>query len=225
MTRYVMREGLSFCEAGGRLVFLDVRNDRYLRLPLALERTLVAYLSSETETDLDVGELITRGFLVEASAIPSYASEAAQEPARSAMELSPARATIRLLDIFEVLVIVLSTRLRLRFHPLHRVLDSLKRTPDQSADHRPTARAPQTQQILDAAARFRQIRLYIPVGMRCLIDSIAMARFLKRRNLDVQIVFGVAVDPFSAHCWVQAGDLVLNDTWGNVTSHVPIRVV
>lgn len=224
MTRYMVREDLSFCEVGGRLVFLDVRNDRYFRLPLSLERTLVAYLSPETKTDLDVRELITRGFLVKAPTISSCAGKAAQEPARSAMELSPARATIRLVDIVEVLVIVLSTRLRLRFHPLHQVLDSLKRTPDRSADQGPTARAPETQ-ILDAAARFRQIRLYIPVGMRCLIDSIAMARFLKRRKLDVQIIFGVASDPFSAHCWVQAGDLVLNDTWGNVTSHVPIRVV
>ena len=59
----------------------------------------------------------------------------------------------------------------------------------------------------------------------CLLDSIALVRFLARRGLYAQLVFGVTDDPFSAHCWVQAGDLVLNDTVGDVSAHTPIRVI
>jgi len=38
-------------------------------------------------------------------------------------------------------------------------------------------------------------------------------------------VFGVKLNPFSAHCWVQAGDIVLNDAIDHVTIHTPILVV
>jgi Transglutaminase-like superfamily len=38
-------------------------------------------------------------------------------------------------------------------------------------------------------------------------------------------VFGVNADPFEAHCWVQAGSVVLNDTLGRVSSFTPIMSV
>jgi hypothetical protein len=38
-------------------------------------------------------------------------------------------------------------------------------------------------------------------------------------------VFGVNADPFEAHCWVQAGNVVLNDTVAWVSGFTPIMVV
>jgi len=52
-----------------------------------------------------------------------------------------------------------------------------------------------------------------------------LVRFLARRRLSASIVFAVTTNPFNAHCWVQSGDLVLNDTVGNAILHTPIRVV
>ncbi|MNN96111.1 hypothetical protein D3C81_2150420 [compost metagenome] len=52
-----------------------------------------------------------------------------------------------------------------------------------------------------------------------------MAKFLARRGLHADVVFGVIGDPFSAHCWLQAGTLVLNDSIGNIDTYTPIRAI
>lgn len=39
------------------------------------------------------------------------------------------------------------------------------------------------------------------------------------------LVFGVKLDPFSAHCWVQIGDLLLNDRADQVARFRCVRVL
>jgi hypothetical protein len=79
--------------------------------------------------------------------------------------------------------------------------------------------------LLAAADAFLKARKLVPVGTSCLLDSLAMAKFLNRRCMRVNVVVGVTGDPFSAHCWVQAGHMVLNDALGNVRIYSPIRVL
>lgn len=219
MVRYVLHDDLSFCHAGGRLVFLDVGSDRYLRLPPTLESALVRYLATGSSSDADVSELVARSILVKRSE-SSAERPSIVTPTRSAMEAPHPAPRVTLLQTLEVLGLVIHTQMTLKRSPFKEMLDVLSgSTPG------PRTIAPFLErQVIDAAAAFRRVRLYVPVGMRCLIDSVAMARFLRRRGAHVHVVFGVTVDPFSAHCWVQAGDLVLNDTLGNATSHIPIRV-
>jgi hypothetical protein len=49
-----------------------------------------------------------------------------------------------------------------------------------------------------------------------------MLDFLDRRGARASIVFGVTGTPFKAHCWVQLGDQLLNDSLDNVTPFTPI---
>jgi hypothetical protein len=81
------------------------------------------------------------------------------------------------------------------------------------------------QPLLQAATTFRLARKYVPLATTCLLDSLALMKFLARRHLHANLVFGVTNDPFTAHCWVQAGDLALNETVGDATARTPIRVV
>ena len=46
---YILRSGLSFCEASGRLVFLDTFSDRYFCLIPNAERALRMHLSNDEE--------------------------------------------------------------------------------------------------------------------------------------------------------------------------------
>ncbi|WP_434213483.1 lasso peptide biosynthesis B2 protein [[Pseudomonas] boreopolis] len=57
------------------------------------------------------------------------------------------------------------------------------------------------------------------------MDSLSLLRFLSRRELPANIVFGVTLAPFAAHCWVQAGDIVLNETLSDANAHTPIRMI
>ncbi len=51
-----------------------------------------------------------------------------------------------------------------------------------------------------------------------------MKRLLAQRGCDARLVFGVTM-PFSAHCWVQAEDVVLTDTLDIVRRYQPIFAV
>jgi hypothetical protein len=59
----------------------------------------------------------------------------------------------------------------------------------------------------------------------CLYDSLALLEFLARYRIYPDWVFGVQTRPFAAHCWVQQGDIVFNDTVEHVTGYSPIMIV
>ncbi|MEE7561107.1 lasso peptide biosynthesis B2 protein, partial [Xanthomonas sp. Kuri4-2] len=144
---------------------------------------------------------------------------------RSAMESGIPAPRPGPLALAEVCALVLHTQWRLQRSPLRRVLARLQAGRHIAFPVGDAPHAPAEQRLCAAAAVYRRARLYVPVEMRCLLDSLALLRFLRRRQCHARLVFGVALDPFSAHCWVQADDLVLNDTVGNVHAHTPIRVV
>ena len=75
------------------------------------------------------------------------------------------------------------------------------------------------------ASVFERLRLFYPRSYLCMFDSLALIHFLARFDLYPDWVFGVNADPFEAHCWVQAGRVVLNDTVQRVSSFTPIMYV
>lgn len=125
MHRYTLRDDLSFCRIGERLVFLDVGNDRYFRLPSAQEHSLLAYLAQDPVSEPEIDDLVERGLLVERSQATAGPQPSVMPVARSAMEMSIPAQRPHLSDKLEVLALVLSTRLVLKRSPLSRVLGSL----------------------------------------------------------------------------------------------------
>ena len=72
---------------------------------------------------------------------------------------------------------------------------------------------------------FDRLRWFYPRSYLCLFDSLALIHFLARFRVFPDWVFGVIADPFEAHCWVQAGGVVLNDTVERVSRLTPIMYV
>lgn len=225
MAHYVLRDDISYCRIGERLVFLDVGSDRYFHLPGPLEQALTAHLDGTGCSRSQLDQLIERAILVPATVAVSDDRSSIRPVSRSAMEAASEPQRFRLSERLEVFTTVLVTRIALKFSTLKKVLEGLQAARRFRTTSSAQREAFPERQILDASAAFRRARLYVPIDMRCLLDSIAMARFLLRRGIPAHIVFGVALDPFSAHCWVQVDDLVLNDSVGNVASHTPIRIV
>jgi hypothetical protein len=52
-----------------------------------------------------------------------------------------------------------------------------------------------------------------------------LVNFLAGYGVFPQWVFGVKTDPFYAHCWVQQGSFVFNDTPDYIRGFSPILVV
>jgi hypothetical protein len=72
---------------------------------------------------------------------------------------------------------------------------------------------------------FDRLRWYYPRSYLCLFDSLALIHFMARFGVFPDWVFGVVADPFEAHCWVQAGSVVLNDTVERVSAFTPIMSI
>jgi len=149
-----------------------------------------------------------------------------EDPSSSALEQAPTVGKLTPGALLETASTVLLTRWQLRTRTLRHVLATMLSFRDRYTTPTASEAIPVVRQRLaSVSAVFRRARLYVPIDTSCLLDSVAMVKFLARQGLYAHVVFGIASDPFSAHCWVQAEGLVLNDTIGNVKLHTPILVV
>lgn len=56
----------------------------------------------------------------------------------------------------------------------------------------------------------------------CFFRSLALLKYLSLYRMSADWVFGVRLSPFSAHCWIQCGQVVLNERLDNVLNYTPI---
>ncbi len=217
---------LSYCNVDGLLVFLDTGKDRYFRLSETMELRFKAHQRGES-TDHDLKKLIDSGLLTEAqSFIAPQPQPTMDRPARSAIELVQTQRPTTALDLLDTIMIVTRAQVQLKTQRLAHVLsmlDAYRRCKVLQA-RGPQGKIPE-HRFADVATTFLRARPYVPIETCCLLDSISLIRFLAKRGLAANLVFAVTGAPFSAHCWVQVGTLVLNDTVGNTHAHTPIRVV
>lgn len=88
---------------------------------------------------------------------------------------------------------------------------------------RPQAPGPiELEHLKRQIAAFRTWLPWAPFPGVCLFRSFMLLAFLRRAGLDASWVFGVRTWPFEAHCWLQHGDVVLDDTADNVRAFTPI---
>jgi hypothetical protein len=219
---YKLGDEISFCWAGDRAVFLDARRDRYFCLGRATEAIFRKLCADEAPRPSDVSSLAALKVIdtSEGQGAPLKAVNHIK-PARSGLE-EPSRT--QPLDAFlalEATFAIVSTRRRLRQRPL---LDIIRRRRASKLRFRAND-ASATDAMLEWAQAFSVARRMVPIPSICLLDSLALLDLLTRRGLAADLVFGVKLNPFAAHCWVQAGDVVLNDTLESVQRHTEILVV
>lgn len=228
MTTWQLSEDISYCELDGRLIFLDIGRDRYFRLSETLERSFLRFMEGADSADTDIDALSQHHlFSLTTADVPSN-SIAAQwiAPTQSALERADLRCSMQPSAILSACAAVITMHRRLKTQHLKSILKDLVHHRYACTKRTGVADEPDLQRrIVTAATVFNYIRPYLPIETRCLIDSLAMVRFLAKLGLRAHLVMGVACDPFSAHAWVQHGPWVLNDTVGNVRAHVPIRVI
>lgn len=221
-----LRDDLSYCSVDDQLIFLDIGKDRYFRLAETMERRFKSHQRGQS-TDHDIRELINAGLIVgNPSPKPLLPQPTLAYPERSAMELSSMARPATIPDLIGALWAVGNTHMQLKTRRLSTILSGLsayrlRRTYRVETQQSEATETP----ITMATAAFLRARPYVPIETCCLIDSISLIRFLANRGYAAHLVFAVTAVPFTAHCWAQAGALVLNDTVGNAHAHTPIRIV
>lgn len=221
MNRYRLSDDLSFCLVDERPIFLDMRGDRYFRLSGQVEKAFLRWLCGEVIAVKDLAPLIERKILTADPPDSTHTIRSAQHPRLSVLE-SPVTASAGILTFLEVLSLVFLTQLQLKTIGFTATARRALRLSSELAEKNDNFHVLQAS---SAAQSFLSARKLVPLNTCCLLDSLAMARFLKRRRLNVNVIIGVTDNPFRAHCWTQTADVLLSDAIGNVRIYSPIRVL
>jgi hypothetical protein len=200
---------------GDRAVVLDLNKDKYIGLGADTARAARELLDGGTDDSLQTfkARLIAQGILSERPragppVIPHAETSlwpdlATAHPVRS-QSLSSLRALAG---------VALSLRVR-RFRD---TVDWLRR--EKRHQRGPES---ETANLLTA---FQLSRPWFPIKPICRLDAPALCLHLWRNGQDADLVFGVRLEQFSAHCWAQSRGVVLNDTRDNVRQFTPIMAV
>jgi hypothetical protein len=237
--RYALAEHVFVCLNGEHLVLLDVKEDRYW----ALEASKTAGLGSivggwpvpegcsagnadapSEETGAVIEVLRGRGLLAESvppgkDATPVRADLPVSELAIET-ELSPSS---RAGGWFAFLAASALAKLALRTWPFERVVRRVKQRKQTVGSRCEVLDTELARKLVESFARYR-VFLFSSKD-ECLYDSLALLEFVARYGIYPDWVFGVRTRPFAAHCWVQHGGVVFNDTVEHVTGYTPIMVV
>lgn len=204
------------------LVFLDLARDAYACLP-GRARTAALHPDGRRLATRDsevAAELVASGLVVPASGPPArdmgIARQALPAPTRSALRDAYPAATAR--DVAPIARALLGVALGYRGRPLRDIVHA-------AVQGRRGPPPPPTDRLLAACDRFQAWIPYAPLSGKCLLRSFLLLQHLRAAGEDAHWVFGVRTWPFHAHCWLQCGDLVLDDRHERAASYAPILVV
>jgi len=237
--RYALADHVFVCLNGEHLVLLDLKEDRYWALDAAQTAGLGELVggwpvrskhsqgsgdapSEETAAAIEV--LRGRGLLAESvppgkDATPVNADPPVKELI-SETETSPGEGGG---SRFSFLAASAFAKFALRTWPFERVIQRVRRKKAAVGPQCGTLDADRARKLVEAFARYR-VFLFSSKD-ECLYDSFALIEFLARHGIYPDWVFGVQTRPFAAHCWVQHGGIVFNDTVEHVSGFTPIMVV
>jgi hypothetical protein len=209
---YRLRDGLSFCFVGSEVIFLDLPRDRYFALsPSAAE--LLATMVGGVANSRDIEGTSLEALFEESKEAASIAPFVLQVPS-SRIRASASTSSAR--DLAAAFHAHVDAYARLRIQPLHQILRALE--PELPRFNR-------SADVGSLVAAFRKSDAVISRQDRCLWKALALILYLRRKGVSARLVFGVAVRPFHAHCWVQTEEALLNDEPDVVGGFVPILSV
>lgn len=204
---------LSFCRIGETFIFLDSAKDRYFTLGASLSDAFPALLDGTAGEDA-VRPLTQHGIVIAGADRPIAACpgdlprasllDGPRVPARASQILSLAwgfanmRAMIRRQGIAGPAAALAALR-------------QVARPRDGDS------------QLVRAVAAYDRFRLLRGAHDLCLPHSLNLATMLARMGYSPEVVLGVQLGPFAAHCWVECQGSLVNDRFDRVRSYTPIR--
>lgn len=199
----------------GDAVFLDVEADAYFCLP-QIGSALTINGSAVSTSERELGEGLCSAGLASTDTISPPRQPPPPAPRRTARALigqedqAAARPSWR---HWRAIGKAALTAARGRRRSFDRLL------PDRVA-----AAPPPGPELLADLAVFRGLAPWLPLDGLCLYRSHLLRTYLVSLGHSVDWMFGVRTWPFRAHCWLQAGDVALDDEAERVAAYHPIMV-
>lgn len=220
MTTCYLRPAVHVALRGRDAVFLDTRHGSYHCLAEAAPllsatpgRRMIEVHDGDLMSALEIGELVA----------PSPYEDVPRQspPPLPVRDLARRRPLGRPGDVTGLALTLLTSASDYHGRGFCRLLASIRREP---AD---LARLAATEPSGDLEAEVLGFQAWLPwapfQGL-CLYRSFILLRHLRRRGHDALWLFGVRTWPFEAHCWLQVGDMVLDDSADRISAYTPILV-
>lgn len=211
------------CKFRHSVILLDVARDRYLRLAgvqFDLYREIALGTSPRSRSSCFAARLVREGIIVEgAIGRTLIASDRAQTELLSEGITSLGTDPIKVAEVGRF-VRSLNTARRLRRQTHLRTQFELAATwKSSSAQVTPAL-------VAAKGAKFQSLApFFFSTHNACLLRSLALLNFLFRSGVCADWVFGVRDTPFAAHCWIEAGPMVLNDEPDHIASYHRILTI
>lgn len=207
-----------YADVDGTLIFLSVHANRFFALTRAREdafrRSIGNELAYRGACVISRGELPRLCLAEDAPALLTTSIPVV----KSAFRENELSGTFRI--FLEAMFDRLLMKRLVRRGNLKRINDILH----AARSERSTAGNPAT--VFGAAnGAFRAVSSLINAENHCLALAAARAKFIIKRGIPVTCVVGVRLNPFSAHAWVQYGDLVIGDDPDFIRIHSPIAAL
>lgn len=208
-------DGVFLAVTGQDVVILDLRTDTYGCLPEIGSRILVD--GRNLTFDEALSELLkASGLLSDTLCAATLSDVGTRFPHPPTTCLPLGRNRRRPANV----VAFLSAARRIRNlgpDPTVRILlDALPARPTKNPDRK---------RVAVTTEAFQALLPWTPHQGACLYRAFVLLSMLRRSGQDAAWVFGVRTWPFSAHCWLQFDDAVLDDDPERVGLYTPIMVV
>jgi hypothetical protein len=239
MARYALASHVFVCLRDEHLVFLDLKEDRYFALEAALTAGLGSWVSgwpvatpdggSDAKAPIpeatDVLEVLQGRGLLAATVPPGKDATpvTAVTPVRELTSETEPSTGPGVGSWFTFFMASMLAKMALRTWPFERVIGRVRRRKELLGARADALNVERARKLVEGYARYR-VFLFSSKN-ECLNDSLSLLEFLARYGIFPNWVFGVQTRPFAAHCWVQHGDIVFNDTVEHVSGYTPIMVV
>lgn len=234
MPHYALARHVFVCVQGEHVVFLDVRQDRYLALDCAKTAGLgdivagwpVASPASETNRgslSAVISLLLDKQILTAADSGKSAAPVTSEVPRGDVItDVPDEEPRVSLVGILRFARSAIRASLMLKY----RSLESTVARVSARRQHCPAAQdMPDIERVGALVEMFATLRpFFFTAKDACLFDALALSEFLASYGVYPNWVFAVQARPFAAHCWLQLGPTVLNDTVEHVRRYTPIMV-
>ena len=217
---YQLRPGVSFCVVAERSIFLDVPGDRYFALATDADTAFLKLVRGEALTAADevaLDRVAETGPLERINGDqPALAAPAAPPIAGSLIDPVVGRASV--VETILALWHLKSAARRLRWMGLADALRGFSRR-KRSARRLPQERAERV------AAAFSAASAYSTALDQCLPRSLAAADRLATLGGSPDLIIGVKLQPFQAHCWTQCDGQLVNERSEVTQVFTPILVL
>ena len=217
---YRLRDGLSCCICNRQTVFLDLPRDRYFRLGQHDDARFQLWHSGGVASQADADRLVEIGILVAGRSAQPPDNPAPPVPPCADLAANP-RQKARLLDIGRCLLAQHRARSTVRRGALAATL--------QAIASEPKLPSPVTGEALASARRvavaFASMPLTFAKAGQCLPRALAALTLCRAAGVAPILIFGVRLEPFAAHCWLQLGSEVVVGDLEQARMFTPILAV